>query len=160
MSAYNAPAASLEKQMSHDIQAGVSYTWSHTLDEQSDVGLFFTGDNPENLRSSYADADFDETQNLTFNFVAKVPNPIKEKSNFLHFFTNDWSFLGIVVMTSGEPYSIYDYHGSVGGQYSHQCGNSSIAIVPLQPGITPSQAKTGKSGAYTIRHTQPFIVRR
>jgi hypothetical protein len=78
VSAYDALQAHLTKQMSHDIQAGISYTWSHTLDEQSDVGLFFTGDNPDDLRSSYADADFDETQNLTFNFVAKVPDAIRD----------------------------------------------------------------------------------
>ena len=122
ISAYDALQAHLEKRMAHDLQAGVSYTWSHTLDEQSDVGLFFTGDNPQNLRSSYADADFDETQNLTFNFVAKVPNPVKDRGNLLRYIANDWSFLGIVVMESGQPYSVYDYHGwSACAVLRHQC---------------------------------------
>jgi hypothetical protein len=67
VSAYDALQAHLEKRLTHGVQAGVSYTWSHTLDEQSDVGLFFTGDNPNNLRSSYADADCDSPNNLTFN---------------------------------------------------------------------------------------------
>jgi hypothetical protein len=149
ISAFDSLEAHLEKQMSNDIQAGVSYTWSHTLDEQSDVGLFFTGDNPDDLRSSYADADFDETQNLTFNFVAKVPNAIKEKGNFLHYLTNDWSFLGIVVLTSGEPYSIYDYSGTAGGQYFGTNAEIINPILPLKPGINPASAKTGKTGAGT-----------
>ena len=149
VSAFDALEAHLEKQMSHDIQAGVSYTWSHTLDEQSDVGLFFTGDNPDNLRGSYADADFDETQNLTFNFVAKVPDAVKNKGNFLHYLTNNWSFLGIVVLESGEPYSIYDYSGTAGGQYFGTNAEIINPILPLKPGIRPTSAKTGKSGAFT-----------
>ncbi len=149
VSSYNALQAHFEKRMSHDIQAGVSYTWSHTLDEQSDVGLFFTGDNPNNLRTSYADSDFDETHNLTFNFIAKAPDLVKNHGNWLHYVTNDWSMLGIVVLESGMPYSIYDYSGSVGGQYFGTNVELINPVLPLAPGITPKQAKTGASGAYT-----------
>jgi hypothetical protein len=149
ISAFDALEAHLEKQMSHNIQAGVSYTWSHTLDEQSDVGLFFTGDNPNDLRSSYADADFDETHNLTFNFIAKVPNAIKNSGNPLKFLVNNWSFLGIVVLESGEPYSIYDYSGTAGGQYFGTNAEIINPILPLQPGISRSSVRTGKTGAFT-----------
>jgi len=149
ISAYDALQAHLEKQMSHDIQAGVSYTWSHTLDEQSDVGLFFTGDNPNNLRTSYADADFDETHNLTFNFIAKAPDLVKDHGNWLRYLTNDWSLLGIVVLESGQPYSIYDYSGSVGGQYFGTDVELLNPVVPLQPGISPKKARTGVTGAFT-----------
>ena len=33
-----------------DFQAGVSYTYSHSLDEQSALGLFYNGNNPLNIR--------------------------------------------------------------------------------------------------------------
>jgi hypothetical protein len=67
----------------------------------------------------------------------------------LRFVTNNWSLLGIVVLESGQPYSIYDYHGSVGGQYFGTNAQIINPIVPLQPGINPASARTGKSGAYT-----------
>jgi len=51
-SAYDALQTHLEKRLSNNYQVGASYMWSHTLDEQSDIGLFFTGDNPANLRNS------------------------------------------------------------------------------------------------------------
>ena len=114
ISSYDALQAQLTKRMSHDFQLGASYTWSHTLDEQSDLGLFFTGDNPDNLRESYADADFDQTNTLTFNYILNLPDAIKNEHNWLSKVTNDWSLLGITVLESGEPYSIYDYSGSVG----------------------------------------------
>lgn len=148
ISSYDALQAQLTKRMSHDIQLGMSYTWAHTLDEQSDIGLFFTGDNPDNLRSSYADADFDQTHTLTFNYVLNVPNAIKNEHNWLSKLTNNWSLLGITVLTSGEPYSIYDYSGSVGSEYFG--GNIELMnpILPIQPGLSPKSVKTGSSGAY------------
>ena len=38
--------------MSHDIQVGASYTYSHATDEQSGLGLFYNGNNPLNLRTA------------------------------------------------------------------------------------------------------------
>jgi hypothetical protein len=149
ISAYDALQAHLEKRLTHGIQAGVSYSWSHTLDEQSDEGLFFTGDNPNNLRSSYADADFDSTNNLTFNFMFQSPTLIKSHGNWLKYVVNNWSLLGITVLESGQPYSVYDFSGSVGGQYFGTNVELINPVLPLAPGVTPKQAKTGKSGAYT-----------
>ena len=149
ISSYDALQAQLTKRMSHDIQLGMSYTWAHTLDEQSDIGLFFTGDNPNDLRSSYADADFDQTNTLTFNYILTVPNAVKSEHNWLSKVTNNWSLLGITVLTSGEPYSVYDYSGTVGSEYFG--GNIELMnpILPVQPGIPRSSVKTGHSGAYT-----------
>jgi hypothetical protein len=148
ISSYDALQAQLTKRMSHDIQLGMSYTWAHTLDEQSDIGLFFTGDNPDDLRSSYADADYDQTHTLTFNYILESPRLIKSH-NWLSYIANDWSLLGITVLASGEPYSIYDYSGTVGSEYFG--GNIELMnpILPIAPGLKPSDVKTGNSGAYT-----------
>ena len=59
--AYNALQAHIEKRMSHGIQVGASYTYSHALDEQSGIGLFYNGNNALDLRSGYGSADFDRT---------------------------------------------------------------------------------------------------
>jgi hypothetical protein len=149
ISSYDALQAQLTKRMSHGIQVGASYTWSHTLDEQSDVGLFFTGDNPDNLRESYADADFDQTNTLTFNYILNLPNAVKNEHNWLSKVTNGWSLLGITVLESGEPYSIYDYSGSVGSLYFGANIEEANPVLPIAPGLTRAQVKTGHSGAYT-----------
>lgn len=149
ISSYDALQAQLTKRMSHGIQLGASYTWGHALDEQSDLGLFFTGDNPDNLRSSYASADFDQSNTLTFNYMLTLPNAVKNHSNWLSYVTNDWSLLGITVLESGQPYSIYDYSGSVGSEYFG--GNIELTnpILPIKPGLNPKSVRTGHSGAYT-----------
>jgi hypothetical protein len=148
ISSYDALQAQVTKRMSHGIQLGASYTWSHTLDEQSDIGLFFTGDNPDNLRSSYANADFDQTHTLTFNYILQSPRLVKS-NNWLSRIANDWALLGITVFASGQPYSVYDYSGSVGSEYFG--GNIALMnpILPIQPGLSPKKVATGNSGAYT-----------
>ena len=77
VSAYDALQTHIEKRMSNNFMVGASYTWSHTLDEQSDLGLFFTGGNPNNLRNSYASSDFDRTNVFSAYFGVAVPNAAK-----------------------------------------------------------------------------------
>ncbi len=125
--------------MSHHVQAGVSYTWGHALGEQSDIGLFFTGNNPNNLRQSYASSDFDRTHITTANFQVTVPNAAKEHS-LLAYATNDWSITGLGVLQSGQPYSLYEFYGAVGSVYF---GNFPTLMNPVLPIKDPKAAKTG-----------------
>jgi hypothetical protein len=137
-SAYDALQTHLEKRLSHNIAGGVSYTWSHALDEQSDIGLFFTGNNPNNLRSSYASADFDRTHVFTANFDVLVPNPASQHS-FLGYLADNWEMTGIGVLQSGEPYSLYEYYGASGSVYF---GDYPTLLNPILPIKNPGQAKT------------------
>jgi len=145
-SAYDALQAHLEKRLSHNVQGGLSYTWSHALDEQSDIGLFFTGDNPADLRQSYASADFDRTHVFSANFQLTLPSFAKGRSA-LSYATNDWSLTGIGIVQSGEPYALYEYYGASGGLY---LGNSAALMNPILPVKNPSSASkyTGNSGAF------------
>ena len=137
-SAYDSLQIHAEKRLSHHFSGGVSYTWGHALDEQSDIGLFFTGNNPNDLHQSYASSDFDRTHTFTMNFQALLPNFAKEHS-VLSYFTNDWSLTGIAVVQSGEPYSLYEYYGAVGSAYF---GNYPTLMNPVLPIANPKAAKT------------------
>ena len=68
ISAYHALQAHVEKRLSHDIQAGVSYTYSHATDEQSALGLFYNGNNANESASGYGSADFDRKHVLNFTY--------------------------------------------------------------------------------------------
>ncbi len=147
-SAYDALQTHLEKRLSHHIAGGVSYTWSHALDEQSDIGLFFTGNNPNNLRSSYAASDFDRTNVITVNFDAQLPN-VASQHSFLGYLADNWEMTGIGVVQSGEPYSLYEYYGAVGSVYF---GDYPTLLNPILPVKNPSQARTadltGNTGSF------------
>jgi hypothetical protein len=145
--AYNALDLHVEKRMSHGIQVGVSYTYSHALDEQSGIGLFYNGNNPLNLRDGYASADFDRTHVLNFNYVFKLPDFVKAHT-LEGDIVNGWSLVGLTVLQSGQPYSVIDFTGAVGSIYYSTANGITNPIVPLAPGCTAKSAKTGKSGAF------------
>ena len=145
--AYNALQAHIEKRMSHGVQVGASYTYSHALDEQSGLGLFYNGNNPLNLRSGYGSADFDRTHVINFNYVFKVPNAAAEHS-LAGKIVNDWSLIGLTVLQSGQPYSVIDFSGAVGSIYYSTADGITNPIVPLAQGCTAKNALSGHSGAF------------
>jgi hypothetical protein len=147
VSAYNALQTHVEKRMSHGLQVGFSYTYSHALDEQSGMGLFFNGNNPLNLRSAYGSSDFDRTHVINFSYVYQLPK-FFSASTLKGKLANGWAIQGITVIQSGQPYSIIDYTGAVGSIYFSVYDGITNPIVPLAPGCTPKNALTGASGAY------------
>lgn len=147
ISAYHALTSHLEKRLSHGIQAGVSYTYSHATDEQSGMGLFYNGNNPNNLRGGYGSSDFDRTHVLNFNYSFTLPK-FYGTDTLLGKVLDSWALNGLAVLQSGQPYSVIDYSGAVGSIYYSTFDGITNPIVPLAPGCTRKSALTGKSGAF------------
>ncbi len=147
VSAYDALETHIEKRLSHHLQFGASYTFSHTLDEQSALGLFFTGNNPNHLRDSWGSADFDRTHVFTANFQVEVPNAIHNAHSLTGEIADGWHLSGIGVMESGEPYSLYEFYGAVGSLYFGNYPTLDNPILPIKNPSNVRSAITGKSGA-------------
>ena len=154
--AYDALQVHVDKRMSHGLQVGASYTYSHTLDEQSGLGLFYNGNNPLNLRSSYGSADFDRTHVLNLNYVLRAPD-FAPKNSLAGLAVNGWSLIGLAVLQSGQPYSIIDFTGAIGSIYYSTANGITNPIVPLANGCTAKKATTGHSGAWTPAGGQPAL---
>ncbi len=145
ISTYNALQSHLEKRLSHGLQLGASYTYSHATDEQSAMGLFYIGNNPLNLRSAYGNSDFDRTHVISVHYLYKLANIFRE-SSLAGRFADGWALRGLTILQSGQPYSIVDYSGAVGSIYYGVSNAITDPIVPLKPGCTPKSAVTGQSG--------------
>jgi hypothetical protein len=146
ISAYNALQVHLEKRMSHGLQVGASYTFSHATDEQSAMGLFYNGNNPLNLRSGYGLADFDRKHVFNFTYTYQLPTFFSVTS-FKGRIADGWAISGLTVIQSGQPYSVVDYSGAVGSIFYGVNDGITNPIVPLS-GCSPKQALTGSSGAH------------
>jgi hypothetical protein len=146
-SAYDALETHLEKRLSHNFQVGASYTFSKTLDEQSDEGLFFTGSNPDNLSTSYAPADFDRTNVFSASFQVLVPNAAP-KNSALSYLSNDWHLNGIAILQSGQPYSLEEFDGAVGSVYFGNFPDLVNPVLPIKDPEHPHNALTGNSGSF------------
>jgi hypothetical protein len=155
ISAYHALQAHFEKRLSHGLQAGVSYTWSHTTDEQSGMGLFYNGNNPNYLRGGYGSADFDRKHVINFTWSYMLPRFFSETS-VKGRIADGWSIQGIGILQSGQPYSIIDYTGAVGSIFYSTFNGITNPIVPLAPGCTAKNAVTGDSGAF-YSSTNPSV---
>jgi len=158
ISNYNALQLQVRKRLSFGLQLTGTYTWSHALDEQSGLGLFFTGNNPLTPRSSYASADFDETHVFLVNYTYAPPKATSNKG--LGYLVNGWVLSGQTVAQSGEPYSVYDYSGSVGSLYFGTDFELANPIVPLKPGVTAQQAQlqgtTGVNAGLPLLNANDF----
>jgi hypothetical protein len=158
ISNYNALEFSITKRMSHGLQINASYTYSHSLDEGSGLGagLFFNGNNPLNLRTSYSNSDFDRPHVFTISYLYQFPT-IKDASRFVNAAVNGWGISGITVAESGEPFSVIDFSGVAGGIFYSADDFVTNPILPLAPGITPGQASSKAGGGGGIVNGQPFV---
>ncbi len=153
ISSYNALQLQARKRLSFGLQFTASYTYSHALDEQSGLGLFFTGNNPVTPKANYASADFDQTHVFTLNYSYTLP--VLTSSKLLGEFVNSWTLGGQTVAQSGQPYSVYDFSGSVASLYLGTSDYIGNPIVPLKPGVTVAQAQL--QGTTGVNAGQPVL---
>ncbi len=131
--------------MSHGLQVGFSYTYSHSTDEQSALGLFYNGNNPLDLRSGYGLSDYDRKHVINFTYHYELPT-FFASATLKGKFANGWALSGLTVIQSGQPYSVVDYSGAVGSIFYGVNDGITNPVVPLS-GCTPKKALTGASGA-------------
>jgi hypothetical protein len=146
ISAYHALQTHMEKRISHGLQVGFSYTYSHATDEQSGLGLFYNGNNPANLHSAYGLSDFDRTHVINFSYLYQLPK-FFEPTSLKGRLADGWAIEGLAIIQSGQPYSVIDYSGAVGSIFFGTSDGITNPIVPLAPGCTPSSARAGANGA-------------
>jgi Carboxypeptidase regulatory-like domain/TonB dependent receptor-like, beta-barrel len=159
ISNYDALQLQVHKRVSKGLQFTASYTWSHALDEQSGLGLFVTGNNPQVPKSNYASSDFDQTHVFLVNYSYTIPSLAKSKA--LGEAINGWTISGQTIAQSGQPYSPYDYSGSVAGLYYGTYDELANPIVPLKPGVTAAQAQlqgtTGVNAGMPVLDASQFL---
>jgi hypothetical protein len=160
---YNALQVNVNKRFSHGLQVTGSYTYSHTLDEQSGLGLFFSGNDPNNPHSSYGNSDFDRTHVFTVQYHYEFPT-MAHATGWEKQLANGWGVNGVTVYQSGQPYSVIDFSGGAGSIY---WGGGQDAITnPIVPvggvGSTATnpilQGTTGVNGNKPVLNAAAFGI--
>src|SRR5579885_3261483 len=80
ISTYNSLQLGLRKRLSRGLQISSSYTWSHSLDEQSGLGLFFNGNDPTYPHLSYGNSSYDRTHVFITSYLYELPSPARKGS--------------------------------------------------------------------------------
>jgi hypothetical protein len=102
-SSYNSLQVEVRKRYSHRFQFGAAFTYSHTIDDVSDLletaGAFALPQNSLN-KSERASANFDVRSRLAAHFIWDLPSM---KNNWL---LRDWQLSGIFTAQSGQPFTV------------------------------------------------------
>jgi hypothetical protein len=108
---YNGLNVSLNKVFSHNVQFGVSYTYSKSQDDDSQTIAGDTFANGINSpiwwlpRAYYGPSDFNVTHNLTIDALYTIPTP-KSWNGAMKEGLADWQLGGIFSFNSGTPTTV------------------------------------------------------
>ncbi len=105
ISNYSALQFNVNKRVSHGLMISGSYTFSHILDEQSGLGLFYNGNDPNNPRSSYGNSDFDRKHVITASYVYQLPTLAAAKGWVKHV-VNGWGLAVSLCYRADSPIAL------------------------------------------------------
>ena len=157
ISNYDALQFNVTKRASHGLTLTGSYTWSHSMDEESGEQLFYNGDNPQDLRTGYANSDFDRRHVFAISYQYEFPK-FQNLHGFLNQVMNGWSTSGVISAESGQPFSVIDFSGGVGSLFFG--GGNDFATNPLVPigGVgSTAGAKPVLQGTLGVDPSKPVL---
>ena len=165
---YHAMQVSLRR-ATQDLTLGVSYTWSHSIDDSSDRTQA-TFINAYNLPSNRASSDFDQRHLLNISYVYQLP--LGKLRNLLNSADDDptntasggkrgnpnsvlwdgWEFSGITTFQTGTPFSVLNAGSLDGISTPDNAGvvtiNGPASYADLATNAAPSPG--GRAGGGTI----------
>ncbi len=139
-SAYHALNAELRKRFSRNFQFLASYTWSHSIDDSSDLQTLLLPQDNRNFRAERADSLFDQRHRFVFSGVLTSPSTWRSGSGLQRFFA-DFVVAPIFEISSGRPFNILSNQDTNNDQ-SSQTDRPSLRAdgslcVPGSAGCTP-----------------------
>jgi hypothetical protein len=106
---YNALAITANKQFTHGLQALVSYTWAHEIDDGQSNGsgaLFFSNANNWTYNGDYrfdkGSGSLDQRHRFVFSFVWS-PTITHRSGAFFKYVVNNWQLASITTLQAGRP---------------------------------------------------------
>jgi hypothetical protein len=105
-SVYHAGNFELKKRFSNNFQFLASYTWSHSIDDSSDLQTLLLPQDANNLRADRADSLFDQRHRFVFSGVLASPDEWRSSDSGLRRFLSDFIIAPIFEASSGRPFNI------------------------------------------------------
>jgi len=103
---YNALNVDLKRRFANNFQFLASYTWSHSIDDSSDLQTLLLPQDNRNFRAERADSLFDQRHRFVFSAVIQSPAEWRKASGFGRRFLADFIVAPIFEISSGRPFNI------------------------------------------------------
>ena len=104
-SSYNALNLELKRRFANNFQFMASYTWSHSIDDSSDLQTLLKPQDNRNFRAERADSLFDQRHRFVFSGVWSSPGAWRS-SNGARRFLSGFTVAPILEISSGRPFNI------------------------------------------------------
>ena len=139
-STYHAMNIDLKKRFARNFQFLASYTWSHSIDDSSDLQTLLLPQDNRNFRSERANSLFDQRHRFVFSAVFASPASWRSGNGF-HKLLADFSLAPIIEVSSGRPFNILSNQDTNNDQ-SNQTDRPSVLpdgrlCIPGTLGCTP-----------------------
>lgn len=102
---YNAMNVELKKRFSNNFTFLASYTWSHSIDDSSDLQTLLIAQDVRRFNLEKADSLFDQRHRFVFSGLVSSPDSWRSGSGWQKFFS-DFTIAPIVELSSGRPFNI------------------------------------------------------
>ncbi len=83
-----------------------SYTWSHSIDDSSDLQTLLIPQDVNNFAAEKADSLFDQRHRFVFSGVLASPNNWRNSENLTKKIFADFTLAPIIEISSGRPFNI------------------------------------------------------
>ncbi len=104
-STYNALNIDVKKRFSHNFQFLASYTWSHSIDDSSDLQTLLLPQDNRNFGAERADSLFDQRHRFVFSGVIASPSSWASEGG-IHRGLSNFTIAPIFEISSGRPFNI------------------------------------------------------
>jgi Carboxypeptidase regulatory-like domain len=156
-SSYNSLQVKLQKALSFGLNFLASYTWSKSLDIQSE-GQSGSIETIYDLRRDWGPSDFNRAQLFTFSSVYQLPFGkgkayLSNANGFTRVVLGNWNIGGIVTLDSGQAFGVV-----AGGDIANVGGGTQRAQVVGNPnaGFTQSRLEWFNTAAFALPTTYTF----
>ncbi|HEX7333798.1 MAG TPA: TonB-dependent receptor [Pyrinomonadaceae bacterium] len=104
-SVYNALNVDLKKRFSNNFQFLASYTWSHSIDDSSDLQTLLLPQDNRNFGAERSDSLFDQRHRFVFSGVIASPSSWASEGG-IHRALSNFTIAPIFEISSGRPFNI------------------------------------------------------
>ncbi|MDQ3129783.1 MAG: carboxypeptidase regulatory-like domain-containing protein [Acidobacteriota bacterium] len=125
-SSYNAMNLEMKKRFSTNIQFLASYTWSHSIDDSSDLQTLLKPQDNTNFRAERSDSLFDQRHRFVFSGVISSPENWRSGDGYRRFLS-DFTIAPIIELSSGRPFNILTVNDANG---DFQSSNERPSVLP------------------------------
>ena len=104
-SSYNAMNLEVKRRFANNYTFLASYTWSHSIDDSSDLQTLLIPQDTQNFRAEKANSLFDQRHRFVFSGLVASPTSWRDGSTWQKIFAN-FTVAPIIELSSGRPFNI------------------------------------------------------